>query len=104
MTTKMKEAGFEVVECRGFNRLGSLGWYVSGNWLKRTSLSAGQMKTYERLLPVAKLIEGLPLLPHLSVIAVGRKPAAAEPRCPETEFQAGVETPSPAAGVLVGQN
>jgi glycosyltransferase involved in cell wall biosynthesis len=76
LTFKLKEAGFEVLESRGFNRLGSLGWYVSGKLLKRTTLSAGQMKLYDWLLPAAKLVERLPLLPHLSVIAVGRKPMA----------------------------
>ena len=79
MTAKLNAAGFEIVEIRGFNRFGALGWYISGKVLKRTSLSAGQMKLYEWLLPVAKLVERLPLLPHLSVIAVARKPDATEP-------------------------
>ncbi|HVC96560.1 MAG TPA: bifunctional glycosyltransferase/class I SAM-dependent methyltransferase [Pirellulales bacterium] len=78
MMTKMRQAGFEVVESRGFNRLGTLGWYVSGKILGRTTLSAGQMKLYDWLLPIAKLMERLPLWPHLSVIAVGRKPTAVE--------------------------
>jgi hypothetical protein len=78
LTAKLREAGFDVVQCRGFNRFGSLGWYVSGKILKRTTLSAGQMKLYERLLPVAKLVERVPFLPHLSVIAVARKPVAQE--------------------------
>lgn len=76
LEARLREAGFEVVFCRGFNRLGSLGWFVSGKLLRRTTLSAGQMKAYERLLPIAKLLEHLPLLPHLSLIAVGRKPEA----------------------------
>jgi SAM-dependent methyltransferase len=74
LQSRLREAGFEVVSCCGFNRLGSLGWFVSGKLLRRTTLSARQMKMYERLLPVAKAIEKLPLLPHLSWIAVGRKP------------------------------
>jgi SAM-dependent methyltransferase len=74
LQTRLRDAGFAVVSCRGFNRLGSLGWFVSGKLLRRTTLSARQMKTYERLLPLAKLIENVPLLPHLSLIAVGRKP------------------------------
>jgi glycosyltransferase involved in cell wall biosynthesis len=74
LQARLREAGFAVVSCRGFNRLGSLGWFVSGNLLRRKTLSAGQMKAYERMLPVAKCLEHLPLLPHLSWIAVGRKP------------------------------
>jgi len=74
LTERMRAAGFEIASCQGFNRLGALGWYVSGNWLGKETLSPGQMKLYERLLPLAKLCEQVPLLPHLSVIAVGRKP------------------------------
>ncbi|GIW80437.1 MAG: hypothetical protein KatS3mg105_2244 [Gemmatales bacterium] len=80
LENKMREAGFEIVHSQGFNRLGTLGWYVSGKWLRQTTLSPGQMKTYERLLPLAKLIEKIPVWPQLSVIAVGRKPAAAARR------------------------
>jgi hypothetical protein len=70
----MKQAGFEVVQTSEFNRLGVLGWYVSGK-MGRKDLSPGQMKLFNRLLPVAKLIERLDTLPGLSVIAIGRKPA-----------------------------
>ncbi len=73
-TAKMEEAGLDVVHCSGFNRLGAIGWYVSGKLLKRSTLSSRQMKLYEWLLPVAKLIERLTFLPQLSVIVVGRKP------------------------------
>jgi glycosyltransferase involved in cell wall biosynthesis len=95
MTSKLQQAGFEVVESRGFNRLGSLGWYVSGKLLKRTSLSSGQMKLYEWLLPVAKLVERLPVLPHLSLIAIGRKPVAK--RLPPTEAELSETTAIPSA-------
>jgi glycosyltransferase involved in cell wall biosynthesis len=73
---KMRDAGFEVAHIEGFNRLGSLGWYVSGKWLGKTTLSPGQMKLYDRLVPIARLIEHVPVLPYLSLIAVGRKPLA----------------------------
>lgn len=82
LAAKMRRAGFEVVETKGFNRLGSLGWYVSGKLLGRTTLSPGQMKLYEWLLPLARLIEPFPILPPLSVIAVGRKPLSAESYSP----------------------
>jgi glycosyltransferase involved in cell wall biosynthesis len=74
LETKMQAAGFELAHFEGFNRLGSLGWYVSGKWLGKTTLSPGQMKWYDRLVPIAKLIERMPVLPYLSWIAVGRKP------------------------------
>ena len=38
------------------------GWYVSGKLLGRTHLSPGQMKTFNRILPLAKLIEHIAAL------------------------------------------
>ena len=72
---KMRGAGLEVVHCSGFNRLGAIGWYVSGRLLRRSTISSRQMKVYEWLLPVAKFCERLPFLPQLSVVVVGRKPS-----------------------------
>jgi glycosyltransferase involved in cell wall biosynthesis len=92
LVSKMQAAGFDVVESKGFNRLGSLGWFVSGKLLGRTTLSAGQMKLYEWLLPLAKLVERVSIVPPLSVIAIGRKPAATEAFHPESEVLPGEET------------
>jgi hypothetical protein len=47
---------------------------VSGKLLGKEHLSHGQMKMYNRLLPLAKLIERVSAWPALSAIAVGRKP------------------------------
>jgi glycosyltransferase involved in cell wall biosynthesis len=71
---KLDRAGFEVVHQQGFNRLGTLGWYVSGKLLGKQHLSPGQMRMFNRLLPLAKLVEHVPGWPALSTIAVGRKP------------------------------
>jgi glycosyltransferase involved in cell wall biosynthesis len=74
LRAKLTRAGFEVVHQRGFNRLGTLGWYVSGKLLGRARLSACQMKVFNRILPLARLIEHVPAWPALSTIAVGKKP------------------------------
>ncbi len=71
---KLDKAGFEVVYQEGFNKLGALGWFVSGKLLRKDHLSPGQMKLFNRILPIAKLIEHVPGWPALSTIAVGRKP------------------------------
>jgi glycosyltransferase involved in cell wall biosynthesis len=92
---KLQQAGFDVVADCGFNRLGTLGWFVSGKLLGRTTLSAGQMKLYEHLLPLAKLVERIGVLPPLSVIAVGRKPQPAEAHDVERELADLVETLKP---------
>jgi glycosyltransferase involved in cell wall biosynthesis len=74
LRAKLKLAGFRVEHVQGFNRMGTLGWFVSGKLLRKKTLSPGQMKLFDRLLPFAKLLERIPIWPHLSVIAVGRKP------------------------------
>jgi len=73
LCTRLTSAGFEVVHQQNFNRLGALGWYVSGHLLHKEHLSANQMKLFNRVLPLARLIECIPGWPALSTIAVGRK-------------------------------
>ncbi|MEM9657296.1 MAG: class I SAM-dependent methyltransferase [Planctomycetota bacterium] len=71
---KIERAGLEMESLHGFNRLGALGWLVSGKLLRRRTLSAGQMQAYERLLPVARGMERLSFLPALSLVAIAGKP------------------------------
>lgn len=71
---KLRQSGFDVVECRGFNRLGSLGWWLSSRLLRNRHISPGKIKAFEWLVPLAKALERLPVLPHLSILAVGQKP------------------------------
>lgn len=75
LRAKLTEAGLEVVELKRFNRLGGLGWWISGKLLRRRTLSKGQMKSFEFLMPVARVLEHVPLLPHNSVIGIARVPA-----------------------------
>ncbi len=74
---KASAAGLRVIESKGFNRLGSLGWFLSGKVFGRKRLLPGHMKWFERILPLAKLVEKLPILPHLSRIVVAEKPLSA---------------------------
>ncbi len=70
---KFVAAGFEIVSAQQFNRLGTLGWWASG-LLKKRELSPFQMKVYELLMPLARLMDRLKIGPGLSLIVVGRKP------------------------------
>ncbi len=74
---KMELAGFDVVFTRQFNRLGSLGWFFSGRVMRRRYLSPRQMIWFDRLLPVAKVLDYLLPVPGLSLIMVGHKKDAA---------------------------
>lgn len=71
---RLEKVGFEVVKCDGFNRLGSIGWFFFGKVLRSDSVSPYQIKLFTWLLPVAKVLEWVPVLPHLSLIVVARKP------------------------------
>ena len=71
---KMTKAGFDVVYRKRFSRLGTLGWFVSGRLLRRSHLSPRQMIWFDRLLPLAKLLEHVLPVPGMSLIVVGRKP------------------------------
>jgi glycosyltransferase involved in cell wall biosynthesis len=74
---KMEDTGLEVVFTRQFNRLGSLGWFFSGRIMRKRHLSPRQMIWFDRLLPLAKLLDYLLPVPGMSLIMVGRKPKAA---------------------------
>jgi len=71
---KLTAVGLEIVFQRRFSRLGTLGWAVSGHLLRRRTLSPRQMIWFDRLLPVAKLLEHVLPVPGMSLIMVGRKP------------------------------
>jgi glycosyltransferase involved in cell wall biosynthesis len=91
LTEAMREAGFEVERCWGFNRVGGLGWRVSGQILRKTTLSAGQMRLFEWLMPLVRLAEKVPFHTHNSVIVVGVKPKDGAAPLPErAELEPGV--------------
>jgi glycosyltransferase involved in cell wall biosynthesis len=71
--TKLQRAGFEVVMMEEFNRMGVPGWNLNKQ-LGRRDLNPRQMRVFEWLLPVAKLMEAMKLGRGLSLIGVGRKP------------------------------
>ena len=70
----LERAGFTVLKCWGFNRVGGLGWRVSGKILRRTTLTTGQMTLFDLALPLIRLLEYVPFHAHLSLIAVGERP------------------------------
>lgn len=70
----MVDAGFEVQKTWYFNALGIPAWMYGGLTSKEGVIEQGQMSVYNKLVPVAKLIDGLVFNKiGLSVICVGRK-------------------------------
>ena len=70
----MEDSGFRAEHAQYFNLFGMFGWLISGRILNRTVLPKGQLRLYDRLVPVFRPIERL-LGPPLgqSLIVVGRK-------------------------------
>lgn len=66
--------GFKIIHQQYFNCMGILGWYFSGSLLKKENIPSGQMKIYNKLVPLWKTLD---LMVQnrigLSTIAVGVK-------------------------------
>jgi hypothetical protein len=69
----LESSDFEVVRCYEFNRLGVLGWWVN-KLLGRTTITKWQARVFGFMLPIARLAEGIKVLPGLSVVAIARRP------------------------------
>jgi glycosyltransferase involved in cell wall biosynthesis len=71
---KMEQAGFRVERILDFNRISRPGWYVTGKWLKRTTLGAMQMKVFDQLVWLWRRIDQHLPWPPTSIIAIAVKP------------------------------
>ena len=70
----LRTTGFEIVHTQYFNSIGTLGWFMSGSILRKKMIPQGQMKLYNTLVPLWKVIDTItnPFI-GLSVICVGKK-------------------------------
>jgi hypothetical protein len=50
-------SGFRLVHTQYFNVIGILGWFVSGKILRKKTIPEGQMKLYDTLVPLWKLVD-----------------------------------------------
>lgn len=68
------ENNFKIIRAQSFNAFGILGWFVTGSVFKKKIIPTGQMKLYNKLVPVFRLLDNI-LLKRvgLSVIVVGKK-------------------------------
>jgi 2-polyprenyl-3-methyl-5-hydroxy-6-metoxy-1,4-benzoquinol methylase len=70
-----QQAGMDITHSQYFNLIGIAGWYVSGNILKKKVIPTGQMKVYNALVPIFRVIDKIALNNiGLSVIVEGVKP------------------------------
>lgn len=70
---KLAGAGFEVETVRHVNPVGAIGWLVSSRLLRREHVPAGPLRLYDRLVPLLRTLDHLPLPFGLSLWALARR-------------------------------
>ncbi|PCH95454.1 MAG: methyltransferase type 12 [Bacteroidetes bacterium] len=69
-----KENKLDIIHKQYFNFIGIFGWYVSGKLLQNKSIPESQMKLYNMLIPISRIIDNIIFnLLGLSTIVVGKK-------------------------------
>lgn len=57
--TKVLQHGFEILKQRYLNVIGIFGWYLNGVIFRKSIIPIQQLKTYEKLVPFLRFIEGI---------------------------------------------
>lgn len=74
MKRKLVAAGLTPVLQRYINALGALGWFLNGRILRQQVPPAGQLRSFNRLVPLLRRLEGVVDMPFgISLLAVARK-------------------------------
>lgn len=74
LRSKLASSGFEILELRHVNPVGTLGWLVSSRILRRRLIPSGPLALYDKLVPVLRGLDALHLPVGLSLWAVARRP------------------------------
>ncbi len=74
---KMREAGFEVERQFYFNKFGVFAWYVTNTLGGQGVLKPWQLKVYNFLTPLFRILDKVLPTSGLSTVAIARKPSAA---------------------------
>ena len=73
---ELERAGFRIRYSRYFNFVAIFGWFISGTVLRKRMIPAGQMRFYDAMVPVWRLLDRVfSRIAGISVIQVGEKPA-----------------------------
>ncbi|WP_033956559.1 class I SAM-dependent methyltransferase [Psychroserpens jangbogonensis] len=69
------KSSYKIIHKQYFNFIGIFGWYVTGSLMKKETIPGGQMKLYNKLVPIFKIIDKLTFNQiGLSTVIVGKKP------------------------------
>jgi SAM-dependent methyltransferase len=77
---KIQSAGFEIETLLWMNAFGMIGWFLNSRVLNRQTIPASQIDTFERLVPLARLVDkwATPVVGGLSLICIARRPLASQ--------------------------
>lgn len=78
---KFRDAGFAVEKQMFFNKAGVLAWWVSNTLGGQKALKPWQLKIYNALTPIFRLLDRVLPIAGLSTIVIARRPAAVPERC-----------------------
>ncbi len=74
LAQKLKEANFQVVRFKNFNFLGIWGWWLNACLLQRASMDRWQLKIYDTMVPLLRVVEKILPLPGISLICIAERP------------------------------
>jgi SAM-dependent methyltransferase len=77
LAERLRRAELDVVELRHVNPLGALGWLLSSRILRRSQVPEGALSVYDKLVPLLRRLDVVPLPFGLSLWAVARRPSTA---------------------------
>ena len=69
----LEQAGLEPVQIRYVNPVGALGWFVSSRLLRRDHVPTAPLRLYDRIVPILRRFDLVPLPFGLSVWVVARR-------------------------------
>lgn len=67
---RLTESNFKILRFKNFNSLGILGWWLNSCVMQKTHMDRWQLKIYDTLVPLLRLVEFLLPLPGISLICV----------------------------------
>jgi glycosyltransferase involved in cell wall biosynthesis len=92
LTGALQAAGLQLEHLRHFNKMGVLGWAINGRLLRREKFGRIQLKLYNTLAPLVRLLDRVLPTPGLSLVAVARRPIDPPPPAAATAARSAGET------------
>ena len=74
LARRLADAGFELARLRHVNPVGALGWFVAARILRTRQIPSGALRLFDRLIPLLRALDRLPVPFGLSLWTVARRP------------------------------